>query len=148
MGLQERPAVVGGGIMFKQDICAVLRNRDRSNCISSQKSQRTESIEYSHMTPDDFINIIKAERDKILIQIGKGTLDWIIQKEEAGNRAPFEAPSKSTYAGAAKSVTLVAKLDPEGDTAVFDEKSWIRYSKATTSGQRSNNSQRKTIRLV
>jgi hypothetical protein len=40
-----------------------------------------------------------------------------------GNRAPFEAPSKSTYAGAAKSVTLVAKLELEWDTAVFDEKS-------------------------
>jgi hypothetical protein len=59
------------------------------------------------MSTEDFINIIKvleaenieltdknnqlqAERDKILIQIGKGTLDWIIKKKEGGNRVPFE----------------------------------------------------------
>jgi hypothetical protein len=90
-----------------KNICAVLRNRDRSNSISSQKRQRTESVEYSQMSTEDFINIIKvleaenieltdknnqlqAERDKILIQIGKGTLDWIIKKKEGGNRVPFE----------------------------------------------------------
>jgi hypothetical protein len=56
------------------------------------------------MSTEDFINIIKvleaenieltdkniqlqAERDKILFEIGKGTLDWIIKKEEAGNSA-------------------------------------------------------------
>lgn len=35
----------------------------------------------------------------------------------------FEASSKPTYARVAKPVTLIEKLDPEGDTTVFDEKS-------------------------
>jgi hypothetical protein len=43
-----------------KNICAVLRNRDRSNSISSQKRQRTESVEYSQMSTEDFINIIKV----------------------------------------------------------------------------------------
>jgi hypothetical protein len=73
---------------------------------------------------------LQAERDKIRIQIGKGTLDWIIKKEEAGNRVPFEASSKTTYAGVTKPVTLVAKLDPEGDTTVFDEKSMDKLFKS------------------
>jgi hypothetical protein len=73
---------------------------------------------------------LQAERDKILIQIGKGTLDWIIKKEEAGNRVPFEASSKTSYAGVAKPVTLVAKLDPEGETTVFDEKSMDKLFKS------------------
>jgi hypothetical protein len=31
-------------------------------------------------------NPLQVEMDKIFIQLGKGTLDWIIKKEETGNR--------------------------------------------------------------
>jgi hypothetical protein len=82
-----------------KNICSLLRSRDRSNSSTSQKRQRTESErDFSKMAPDDFISIIQeleaenvdlaekynklqTEMDKIHIQIGKGTLDWIFKKD-------------------------------------------------------------------
>ena len=103
------------------------------------------------MSSEDFINIIRelesenidlsdqnrkleAERDKMLIQIGKGTLDWILKKGEAGEqgKTPFEAQKSASYAGAAKSksVTLIARLDPEVDTSKIDGNSMDKLFKS------------------
>jgi hypothetical protein len=95
------------------------------------------------MAPEDFISIIQeleagnvelaekynklqTEMDNIHIQIGKGTLDWIFKKDETGQQdsiTPFRASKPASFAGAAKSVTLIAKLDPELDTTNLDGKS-------------------------
>ena len=70
----------------------------------------------------------------MLIQIGKGTLDWILKKGEAGERGktPFEAQKSASYAGAAKSkpVTLIARLDPEVDTSKIDGNSMDQLFKS------------------
>ncbi|KAK4023575.1 hypothetical protein OUZ56_008976 [Daphnia magna] len=128
-----------------------IRPRDRSNSNISQKRQRTESEkDFSKMAPEDFISIIQeleaenvelsekynklqTEMDKIHIQIGKGTLDWIFKKDETGQQdsiTPFGASKPASLAGAAKSVTLIAKLDPELDTTNLDGKSMDQFFKS------------------
>jgi hypothetical protein len=134
-----------------KNICSLLRSRDRSNSSTSQKRQRTESErDFSKMAPEDFISIIQeleaenvdlaekynklqTEMDKIHIQIGKGTLDWIFKKDETGQQdsiTPFGASKPASFAGATKSVTLIAKLDPELDTTNLDGKSMDQFFKS------------------
>jgi hypothetical protein len=55
----------------------------------------------------------------------------IIKKEEVGNRIPFEVPQKTPHTWSAKSVTLVAKLDLEGDTTIGSMKHWDHSLKYT-----------------
>jgi hypothetical protein len=102
------------------------------------------------MAPEDFISIIQeleaenvelaekynklqTEMDNIHIQIGKGTLDWIFKKDKTGQQdsiTPFGASKPASFAGAAKSVTLIDKLNPELDTTNLDGKSMDQFFKS------------------
>jgi len=64
------------------------------------KCHKTTSLALSELESEnielsDKKEKLEAEKDKMLIQIGRGTLDWIYKKEEAGDQGAVRGPETS-----------------------------------------------------